>query len=208
MQRTKDNSRQIPKTKDYMAHKQYNDYLYGYLQSISKWDGRVGHNRYVYKSSINFTAMAKMLGKSRQTVSRKFKFLLEGDENTAPLIKYDQQKKVYELLAIKQNLAMLVPQDTLQLLLDTVQQDVISTYVYLYNRYYANYQQEFYFSFIELRTVLGKGIETRQNDKYNNILRLLQKIGLLEYEKITVKNQTGQIKTKIVVKKMTNYIDD
>lgn len=208
MERIQNNSRQIPKSKDYISHQLYNDYLYGYLQSISKWDGWVGHNRYVYKSSINFTAMAQILGRTRQTISKRFKFLLTGDDNIAPLIKYNQEKKVYQLLSIKQNLAMLVPQDTLQLLLDTVQEDVISTYVYLYNRYYAGYQQEFQFTFAELRAILGKGVKNRQNDKYNNILRLLQKIGLLEYEKITVKEDDGSIKTKMKVTKMTNHIDD
>lgn len=96
----------------------------------------------------------------------------------------------------------------MQLLLDTVQEDVISTYVYLYNRYYAGYQQEFQFSFVELRSVLGKSTKNRENERYNNILRILQKIGLLEYEKITCKDSDGQIKTKLLMKKMTNYIDD
>lgn len=53
--------------------------------------------------------MAEKLHKTRQTISKRFKFLLEGDENTAPLIRYDEEKKVYELIAMKSNLAMLVP---------------------------------------------------------------------------------------------------
>mgnify|MGYP002621704762 CR=1 FL=1 len=86
------NSRQIPKTKEYTASPEYYDTLYGYLQTMSKWDGIVGHPRYVYKKDINYSKIANDLDKSRQTISKRFKEMLEGtkenEESTiAPLVR-------------------------------------------------------------------------------------------------------------------------
>ena len=47
MQKVIDNSRQIPKLKEFMASANYYDTLYGYLQAMSHWDGITGHPRYV-----------------------------------------------------------------------------------------------------------------------------------------------------------------
>lgn len=206
-----ENARQIPKTKKYTANKDYYDYLFGYLQSISHWDGGLTSNRYIYKSSINFSTISKICGKSRQTISKKFKAILEGTEQNEksgvpPLIR--QVCDRYEIIAIEPNLAMLVPQDTLQLLLDTVKDDVISIYVYLFNRYFASGQNSFQITFPELRAVVGAGVKNRDNDKFNNILRILQKIGLLKYQQTMEKEISGQIKTHTRIVWMTNYIED
>lgn len=79
-----DNSRQVPKVKEYTADQRYCDYLYGYLQRMSCWDGVIGHPRYIWKKSVNFSKIGKDLGKTRQTIAKKFKMMVEGE---LPLIR-------------------------------------------------------------------------------------------------------------------------
>lgn len=55
----KENSRQIPKDeKQYLSNLAYCDYLYSYLQTISKWSGKVGDLRYIPKKDCTFVAIA------------------------------------------------------------------------------------------------------------------------------------------------------
>ena len=110
-------SRQIPKVKQFLSKKKYCDSLYAYLQSISHWDGK--GQRYVYKKDVNFTDLAEMFGTTRQTISKKFKFLLEGQEDSVPLIRYDQKNKRYYLIQLDRQLAALVPRSTLIVLVST-----------------------------------------------------------------------------------------
>ena len=48
----------------------------------------------------------------------------------------DEEK--YELIVLEKDLASLVPYSTLKLLVDSLNDNSISTYVYLFNCYYAN----------------------------------------------------------------------
>ena len=84
------NSRQIPSNELYTADKKYNDLLYGILQEMSY----VGDEniRYVNKSDISYVKLAKKLNLTRQTVSTRFKHLLE-----IGLINYDEANKRYQL---------------------------------------------------------------------------------------------------------------
>lgn len=206
-----DNSRQIPKTKDYIANSKYCDYLYGYLQSMSNWDGIVGHPRYVYKKSISYSRIAEDLDKSRQTISKKFKSMLEGDikNNMLPLIKQSEDGTKYELVYLEGNLAMLVPETTLQVLVSTLNDNTISTYVYLLNRYLANNEREFQFSYTELKNAIGIGNKSHGNNYIiTSILFVLKKIGLLNWEERKVVTETGLMKSEHYITWMTNDIED
>lgn len=207
MLKIQDNSRQIPNVKQYTSHGLYHDLLYGYLQSISHWDGVVGHKRYVWKNAINFSQIAKIIGVSRQTVSKKFHFLLNGDQNMPPLLQLNQDGTRYQLINLQKSIAMLVAEDTLELLLNTLKQDVISVYVYLLNRYIASFENSFQFTIPELRLVTGYKPGNRHNDKFRHILFVLQKIGLLKYELRDEFDQSEGIKKCYYVTWMTNHVD-
>lgn len=205
-----ENSRQIPKTKEYMSNKKYCDYLYGYLQTISHWDGILGHPRYVYKNVINFSRMAQDLDKTRQTVSKKFKAMLEGDpqHDVMPLIQLNEDGTKYELVYLTGNLAMLVPDETLKVLVSALNDNAISIYVYLLNRYIANGEQEFRFTYAELKTAVGLGNKSHGNNyQVRAILFVLYKLGLLTYKEKTVETDKGLIKTQNYITWMTNDID-
>ena len=53
-----ENSRQIPKDKEYLANINYCDSLYAYLQVISKWSGRQEDLRYIPKKDCTFVKIA------------------------------------------------------------------------------------------------------------------------------------------------------
>ena len=214
MQKILDNSRQIPKTVEYMASLNYYDTLYGYLQAMSHWDGIIGHPRYVDKKEVNYSKIAVDLNLSRQTISKRFNSMLEGSKLQAtstipPLLRLSEDGKRYELISLETKLAMLVPQTTLEVLVSALSENTISIYVYLFNRYYANAGHEFQFSYVELKRAIG--VQTNSNGNnyiISSILFILKKIGLLDYESRVVINKEGRVANQHKIKWMTNKIDD
>ncbi len=197
-----ENSRQIPKKGEYLANINYCDYLYSYLQVISLWSGNKDDLRYIPKKECSFVKIAQALGINRQTASKKFKSMLEGQPGSVSLIR--KGKDCYYLLPIEKNLAMLVPYGTLQVLTSTVKENVISIYVYLLNRYLNNHETEFRYTIDQLKSVIGISVNTRSNNYIiSSILLLLSKLGLLKYQKKVRDNQTFSYVTW-----MTNQIDD
>lgn len=206
------NSRQIPKTKEYIANSNYYDNLYGYLQAMSNWDGVLGHPRYVHKKDINYSRIAKDLNKSRQTISTKFKLMLEGTEENEksglpPLVR--KKDNVYELIALESNLAMLVPQSTLEILVSALNDHAISVYVYLFNRYYAGGRAPFQFTYTQLKGAIGIAVNSNGNNYIiKGILYVLEKIGLIKYSSKDVVNGLGQIVRVHYIEKMWNELED
>ena len=175
------NKRQIPKTVEICSNKLYNDILYGYLQSMSKWDGEKGHYRYILKQDLIFQKIAKDLVKnqnktlSRQTVATRFKKMIE-----LGLILDSNDK--YELINLDINDIALVPKETLDLMLDVFNDHTISIYVYLLSRFIANNNEGYTCLMRHLKGQIGLSQEdNRANKKIVNILWTLQKIGLLKY---------------------------
>ena len=197
-----ENSRQIPKDKkQYLSNLSYYDTLYSYLQYISKWSGKPEDPRYIPKKDCSFVSIAQALGINRQTASKRFKSMLEGEPDSVALIR--KEKDCYILLPIEKSLAMLVPYGTLQVLVSTVTENVISVYVYLLNRYLASQEQQFRYTIDELKSVIGLSIKTRSNNYIiSSILLLLQKLGLLKKQKRIEGNETFSYITW-----MTNQIE-
>jgi hypothetical protein len=50
----------------------------------------------------------------------------------------DLNDNYYEIIELEQNVAALIPYETLKLLVDTLSERAISTYIYLFNRYFAS----------------------------------------------------------------------
>lgn len=89
---------------------------------------------------MNFTRLGEIFGISRQTASTKFKNLKD-----LGLIK-EIDKENFELVELRSDIASLVPYETLKLITDTLNENSISTYVYLLNCYYANGCKPFVFT--------------------------------------------------------------
>ena len=197
----KNNSRQIPKTKEICSNKKYYDVLYAYLQCISEknFEGK----RIFSKKEINFSKLGNVFNLSRQTISTKFKNLKE-----LGLIQ-DLDNDTYEIIILEKDIASLVPYKTLKLITDTLSENSISTYVYLFNRYYANGCKPFQFTYEQIKTHIGICTTTRSNDEIvSNILFVLQKIGLIGYSMTTARQNDNfkNIKTIYQIDWITNEI--
>ena len=198
--------RQIPKTKEYCANKGYYDILYGYLQEQSQWEkNQYNNRRYVEKSIINYSQLGRKLGLSRQTVSKKFKNLID-----LGLIK-DEQGDKYYLTPLSSDIASLIPNPTLKLITDTLNEYSISVYVYLLVRYIANGEEYFIFKLSDIKKHIGICATTRSNDDVIvNILFVLQKIGLIKYHLTTFQQNNIEykdVKTIYQLDYLTNYIE-
>lgn len=199
----KGNSRQIPKNKEICSNKKYNDILYAYLQYISKKDEETGIRTFS-KKEINFTKLGEIFNLTRQTVSTKFKNLKD-----LGLVK-ELDKETYEIIRLEKDIATLVPYNTLKLIIDTLNENSISTYVYLLNCYYANNCQSFQFTLEQIKKYIGICSNTRSNDEIVvNILFVLEKIGLIKYSLTTVKQDNDNfqnVKTIYQIDWLTNTI--
>ena len=129
--------------------------MYSYLQYISVYENNI---RYVNKQDINFSKLAEKFGLTRQTVSTKFKNLKE-----MGLIK-ERNDKSYEIIVLEDNVATLVPYDTLGLLVNALSENAISTYVYLLKLYWANNQQPVQFTLEQIKRHIGICSTTRSNN--------------------------------------------
>ena len=200
------NMRQIPKTKEYCANKEYYDILYGYLQQQSQWEQKKNNNRrYVNKKLINFSQLGRQLGISRQTVSNKFKKLIKLG------LVIDEPGDKYYLTPLSADIASLIPNPTLKLITDTLNEYSISVYVYLLMRYIANNEEIFQFKLSDVKKHIGICSTTRSNDEIiTNILFVLQKIGLIKYRLTTLQQENvdyKDVKTIYQLDYLTNYIE-
>lgn len=179
IKKEKDN-RQVPKSQEICANKKYYDILYAYLQYISDRDEET-NIRYFLKSDINFSKLGEIFSLSRQTVSTKFKNL----KDLGLIIELDEQR--YQLVLLEAETAALIPYSTLKILVDTLNEKAISTYIYLLNRYYAKDGQAFVFTLDQIKKYIGISVTTRSNnDVVTNILYVLSKLGLIKYSLTTV----------------------
>lgn len=196
----KSNSRQIPDSKTICADKKYYDILYGWLQQVSEFEDGV---RWVDAKKINFSQLSKVFGLSRQTVSTKMKNL-----EKMGLVTKNKMKNRYELLILDPNVAALIPYNTLKLLVDTLSENSISSYVYLLSRYIANDEKAFQFTLMQVKNYIGISTTTKSNDDIiTNILFVLQKIGLIKYSMTEAPgSEFGNVKTIYQIDWMTNDV--
>lgn len=195
-------SRQVIKDKALTSAKYFSDIIYCYLQSVSEWDGMEGHPRYVWKKKIKFNKLAgEVFQMSRQTISARVKRLIELD-----LVEETAEK--YILKVLPGNIASLLPQITLRILTSVCNERAISIYVYLLNRYIACGEQEFIFTYTQLKNFIGLSTATRSNDYIiQDILLGLEKFELLKKEE-RIEAEAGEYKTVYYITYMTNYITD
>lgn len=144
---------------------------------------REDDSRYILKKNIKYTRLGEALGLSRQTVSTRFKNLIQ-------LGLIEEKIDTYELVKLDNNVAWLIQQELLQLMIDTLSQNTVSTYVYLFNRFYANDNKPFQFTIEQIKNHIGISTTTRSNDEIvSNILFILQKLGIIKYSLTTLKQE-------------------
>ena len=201
IQLNKKDSRQVPKVEDICANKKYHDILYAYLQTISERSVKDG-KRYLNKKDINYSKIGLKLNLTRQTVSKKFSNLLD----MGLIVACGEN---YEIVELDRDMASLIPYETLKLLVDALSEYSVSTYIYFFNRYYANEFKSFKFTLAQVKKYIGICDTTRSNDDtITNILFTLQKLGLIKYQ-LTAESQEdnfNNIKTIYQLEWLTNKV--
>lgn len=196
--------RQIPKKIETISNKLYGDNVYGYLQyycELENIPGSKDKKKIIYKNNLNFSAMGRDLGMTRQTAAKKVKNLV-----TMGLLK--EEEKHYELITLPSEDAFLVAHPTLRILINTMRERTISLYVYLLNRYIANGEKPFEFSITGLRGFLGMSTSSRGNNGViTDILEILKQLKLIDYVIFTTNEEgTGHIKTIYKLTYATNAL--
>ena len=183
---------QIPTTQDFTSLRNI-DRLYGYLQVISKWNGKKGEPRYINKKDFSSREAANELCVSSRTIKRQinklkeYGFILE--EN-------DKMK-----LPIKHLFTTIHP-ETLKYLYQIQTDNVITIYSFLraMQWYYQDKNKIFFFTKRYLITeILGKKSSGSAYDAMDSILDLLDKLGLVKLACQKKKGKFGEYKVYAVI---------
>lgn len=183
---------QIPTTQDFTSLRNI-DRLYGYLQVISKWNGKKGEPRYINKKDFSSQEAANELCVSSRTINRQinklkeYGFILE--EN-------DKMK-----LPIKHLFTTIHP-ETLKYLYQIQTDNVITIYSFLraMQWYYQDKNKIFFFTKGYLITeILGKKSSGSAYDAMDSILDLLDKLGLVKLACQKKKGKFGEYKVYAVI---------
>ena len=194
------NKRRMPTGEGVMEDKKFNDIVYAYLQSVSYKMEDISEYRFLYKSQLNYTRIARELKMNLKTCKSKIKYLFE---NGYIVEAKKDDLTIYELPNLGQYY-FLIPNETLKYLVDTCNENIIITYAYLGQLKNA-LGEKAYFTKSRLLILLGYGINAkikgkktiipstnqRDWDRINNILDMLDdKLGLIKCK--TVREPYGE----------------
>lgn len=197
------NSRQIPSNEIYTANKQYSDILYGYLQHNSQLD-EVSKIRYIPKKEISYVKLAQELNMHRQTVSSKFNNLIKQG-----LVLYNEPMKRYELVTIDANLATLLPDETVRICYNTLQDRCLSILAYLLKTYIQHGEKPCRINLDVIKGYVGVCVSNRgcNNQIVKDCLLVLEKLGFISYHiEREQDTTTGGIKTIYFLDEVNNFI--
>ena len=110
---------------------------------------------------------------------------------------------MYEIVILDKDVAFLIENRTLEILVSAMNQNAITCYVYLYCRYCANKCKPFKFYMDQLRAMTGMSTSNRDNNTFKNILLVLQKLELLKFSLVN----DGDVRTVYQIDWMTNKIN-
>lgn len=192
----KKNSRQIPSVPTITREKDYCDLLYAWLQCHSERITMDSEGRRINKSLVKWTAIEKDFVRtlsdgttekvmSRKTIAKYFKYL--EDKGLIQL----QDDGYYYLTILDATEANLIEYNTLSKLINVLQKNSLSIYVYLFNRYYANGFQPFIATIKQIKEFIGIATTTTSNNIIvDDTIDILKRLGLLDYRIKTEDNKS------------------
>ena len=190
----------------------YGDAIYAWLLLHSHYDQDENHN-YIYKRDFSYVDIAKDIGRSRQTVSKRFNELLklsEDENNRRNLIWYDEGNKRYVLPCFR-DFQRLDSETILNLFRVCSKaprrEELIKTYAWLMKKY-KNKEKEI--SYTEMIDTFGhsRGNEETYN-RYKDILTTLQGAGLVKFRTDTTnyRNNDGTYGKTLYVYQVNDKAD-
>lgn len=177
----------MPTNRMLVREKNYCDLLYAWLQCNSERVHPTSRERCIAKSKVKWAAIERDFTRElsdgtiekimdRRTVAKYFNFLL-----TQELIKLEED--TYYLTLLEGSEAHLIEYNTLSKLMNVLQKNSLSIYIYLYNRYYANNSKPFIATMKQIKEYIGVATTTTSNNVFiDDTLDILKRLNLLDYE--------------------------
>ena len=187
----KKNSRQMPSASMIVREKDYCDLLYAWLQCNSERENVMSTRRRIEKKKIKWAAIERDFTRtltdgsvekvmSRKTVAKYFNHLMDQG-----LIS-DGEDDYYYLTVLDASEANLIEYITLSKLMNVLQKNSISIYIYLFNRYCANGYQPFIATIKQIKDFIGIATSTTSNNiVIDDTIDILKRLGLLDVKLIT-----------------------
>ena len=186
----------MPSNRSTVREKDYCDLLYAWLQCHSERITMDSEGRRINKSLVKWTAIEKDFVRtlsdgttekvmSRKTIAKYFKYL--EDKGLIQL----QDDGYYYLTILDATEANLIEYNTLSKLINVLQKNSLSIYVYLFNRYYANGFQPFIATIKQIKEFIGIATTTTSNNIIvDDTIDILKRLGLLDYRIKTEDNKS------------------
>ena len=203
------NSRQMPSTSSVAREKDYCDLLYAWLQCNSERENMNDVVRRIHKSKIKWVSIEKDFTRtlsdgtvdkvmSRKTIAKYFKHLEDKG-----LIKLNEENDYYYLTVLDSTEANLIEYNTLSKLMNVLQKNSISVYIYLFNRYYANGKSSFIATIKQIKDFIGIATTTTSNNIIiDDTLDILKRLGLLEYGLVNGEDNKTYLEFKWIKNKL------
>lgn len=187
----KKNSRQMPSASMIVREKDYCDLLYAWLQCNSERENVMSTRRRIEKKKVKWAVIERDFTReltdgtvekvmSRKTIAKYFNHLMnqglvsEGDDD------------YYYLTVLDASEANLIEYITLSKLMNVLQKNSISIYIYLFNRYCANGYQPFIATLKQIKDFIGIATSTTSNNIIiDDTIDILKRLGLLDVKLIT-----------------------
>lgn len=181
------NSRQMPSTANITKEKDYCDLLYAWLQCNSERENTsVNARRRLEKTKVKWVGIERDFTRvtsdgttekvmARKTIAKYFNHLVEQN------LVYEEGDYYY-LTILENDQANLIEYKTLSKLMNVLQKNSISIYIYLFNRYYANGCEPFIATVKQIKDFIGIASTTTSNNIIvDDTLDILKRLGLLDY---------------------------
>lgn len=182
----KKNSRQMPAAKMIVKEKDYCDLLYAWIQCNSERESLVSNRRRIEKKNVKWILIERAFTRilsdgteekvmSRKTISKYFNHLLEKG------LIVDEGDEYYYITVLGASEANLIEYITLSKLMNVLQKNSISIYIYLFNRYCANGYQPFVATIKQIKDFIGIATSTTSNNVIiDDTVDILKRLGLLD----------------------------
>lgn len=202
MENKLNNTRQIPSASNITREKDYCDLLYAWLQCNSEpcailEKGQMTPRR-ILKKKVKWLAIEKDFTRklsdktvekvmSRKTIAKYFEHLLK----IGLVEDRDKDDEFYYLVLLDRTQANLIEYHTLMKLMNVLQKNSLSIYVYLFNRYYAAGQNPYIITIKQIKDFIGIATTTTSNNAViDDSLDILKRLGLLNIQIKHIDNKT------------------
>lgn len=182
------NQRQMPSTSYITREKNYCDLLYAWCQCNSERVSSGSRDRRIHKSKIKWTTIEKDFTRklsdgteekvmNRKTIAKYFNHLEESG-----LITLDPYDDYYYLRLLGGDEANLIEYETLRKLMNVLQKNSLSIYIYLFNKYWASGQTPFIATMKQIKDFIGIATTTTSNNLIvDDTIDILKRLKLLDY---------------------------